>query len=282
MEFADDVNLWVRLDRTQDGSYDTSQAQLALNTISDWSERYGINVSISQSAEDTKTYGFLLQAKRGKAIPPVNLAYRGIALTFKDEAKMLFVTFDHKLNFDKHVQNVTNAAKRKLAVINKIVGKDWGGSTGDTRAACLTQVWPILTYACNVWVPLLNDGPLTTLHRTAGLFRSTDTDSLYLEANVLDIMKTVDDKIMAGIERHRKRPSGDPLRVKALGTTPRVRANKAYHNKCWQQCADNIQERYGVYTRGRQIDKATGELKNATDYSSLTVTAATADIAFLH
>ena len=129
---------------------------------------------------------------------------------------MLGVTFDRNLNFDKHVKNVTNAAKRKLACINKIVGKDWGGSTGDTRAACLMQVWPILTYACNVWVPLLNDGTLTTLQRTAkymarviaGLFRSTDTDSLYLEANVLGIMNTVDDKIMAGIERHR-RHAGD-------------------------------------------------------------------------
>ena len=65
VEFADDVNLWTRLDRKEDGNYDTSQAQLALNTISDGSERYGINVSISQSAADTKTYGFLHQGKRG-------------------------------------------------------------------------------------------------------------------------------------------------------------------------------------------------------------------------
>ena len=57
----------------------------------------------------------------------------------------------------------------------------------------------------------------------AGSFGSTDTGSLYLEANVFGIMKTVDDKIMTGIERHRRRPAGDPLRVKALGTTPRVK-----------------------------------------------------------
>ena len=170
------------------------------------------------------------------------------------------------------------------------MGKDWGGSTGDTRAACLCQVWPILTYACNIWVPLLNDGTLTTLRRTAnymarvitGLFRPTDTDSLYLEANLLDIMKTVDDKVMAGIERHRRRPDGDPLLVKALGTTPRVGASKVYHNKCWQQSADNIQERYSIYTRRRLINNATGELRSNTDYTKLAVTAAAADIAFLH
>ena len=256
VEFADDVNLWTRLDRKQDGSYYTSQVQLALDSISDWSERYGINVSISQSAVDTKTYGFLHQAKQGKATPPDDLVYRGLALTFKDEAKLLGVTFDQKLNFDKHVKNVTDAAKRKLVCISKIVGKDWGGSTGDTRAACLSQVWPILTYACSVWVPLLNYDTLTTLRRTAnymarviaGLFRSTDTNSLYLEANLL---KTVDDKVMAGIERHQRRPDGDPLLVKALGTTPSVRASKVFQNKCWQQSADNIQERYSVYTRRR-------------------------------
>jgi hypothetical protein len=135
----------------------------------------------------------------------------------------------------------STSTKRKPACISKIVGKDWGGSTGDTRAACLSQVWPILTYACNVRGPLLNESTLTTLRRTAnymarvitGMFRPTDTDSLYLEANMLDIMKTVDDKVMAGIERHRRRPDGDPLLVKALGTTPRVRKSKVYHNKCW-------------------------------------------------
>ena len=72
--------------------------------------------------------------------PPLNLVCRGTTLTFKDEVKVLGVTFDRNLNFDKHVKNVTNAAKRKLACINKIVGKDWGGSTGDTRYTCLTQV----------------------------------------------------------------------------------------------------------------------------------------------
>jgi ribonuclease HI len=114
------------------------------------------------------------------------------------------------------------------------------------------------------------------------MFRPTDIDSLYLEANMLDIMKTVDDKVMAGIERHRRRPDGDPLRVKALGTTPRVRKDKVYHNECWQQCADNIQERYKVYTRRRLIDKVTGDLKTATDYNRFAVTAAEADIAFIH
>ena len=122
------------------------------------------------------------------------------------------MTFDHNLNFEKRVKNITNTAKLKLACINNIIGKDWGGSTGDTRAVCMTQVWPILTYACNVWAPLLNEeGTLVTLQRTvnytarviAGLFRLTNSDSLYLETNVLNIMKTADDKVMAGIERYR-------------------------------------------------------------------------------
>ena len=48
-------------------------------------------------------------------------------MAIKDEATMLGVTFDHNLTFDKHVANVTNAAKRKLACISKIIGKDWRG-----------------------------------------------------------------------------------------------------------------------------------------------------------
>jgi len=135
VEFADDVNLWVRLNRTEDGNYDVHRAQTALNAISDWSDRYGTNVSISESANETKTYGFLYPTDVKKTRPPMNLTYQETAVAFKDEAKRLGVTFDRNLNFDKHVKNVTNAAKRKLACINKVVGKVWGGSTGDTCAA---------------------------------------------------------------------------------------------------------------------------------------------------
>ena len=113
----------------------------------------------------------------------------------------------------------------------------------------------------------------------AELFKSTDIDSLYLEANIFDIMKTVGGKIT---ERHRRRPAGDPLRVKALGTTPKVRASKAYHNDCWQQRADKIQERFGVLTRQHLMDKNNGKLKNTFDYTVLTVTEDTADIVFFH
>jgi len=200
------------------------------------------------------------------------------------------VTFDHCLNFETHVKNITIAAKLKLACINKIIGKDWGGSTGDTRAVCRTQVWPILTYACNTWAPLLNEGTLTTWKRTAnytarvvaGLFRPTDIASLYLEANMLDIMNTVDNKVMAGIERHRRRSEGDPLRIKALGPTPTVRAGKSLHTQCWQQYSDRIQERHKVLTRRHKLDRQTGELKNDFVYSTGTVKENVADIYFLH
>ena len=99
---------------------------------------------------------------------------------------------------------------------------------------------------------------------------------------MLDVMKTVDDKVMAGIEKHRRRPEGDPLRIKALGSTTRVRADKVCHNQCWQQYSGKIQERYDVLTRRHPIDKVTGELKNAFDYSASTVKKTTADIIFLH
>ena len=114
------------------------------------------------------------------------------------------------------------------------------------------------------------------------MFRPTDIDSLYLEANIFDIMKTEDDKTMASTERHRRGPAKDPLRVKALGTTPKVRASKIYHTECWQQHADKIQERFGVLTRRHLIDKNSGELRPAFDYTALTVTEDTADIVFSH
>jgi len=125
-----------------------------------------INQSINRSIDQTKKYGFLYPTDVRDPRPPVNLTYRGTTLAIKDEAKMLGVAFDHNLNFDKHVANVPNAAERTLAYISKIIGKDWGDSTGDTRAASLSKVWPILTNACNIRVPLLNERVFTKLRRT--------------------------------------------------------------------------------------------------------------------
>jgi hypothetical protein len=123
VEYADDVNMWLRLRRNADNSYDTTQAQTALNVISTWSENYGINVSISDSIKDTKTYGFIYTANHLVPALPVNLTYRGIPLAIKNEAKMLGVTFDHCLNFETHIKKVTSAAKLKLSCISKIIGK---------------------------------------------------------------------------------------------------------------------------------------------------------------
>ena len=105
------------------------------------------------------------------------------------------------------------------------------------------------------------------------LYQSTLTKEI--RSIVIREVRTVefaDDKIMASTERHKKRHVGDPLRVKALGTTPKVRAGKACRNECWQQDPG----------RRHQIDKNTGELKNTFDYTALTVTEDTADIVFSH
>jgi hypothetical protein len=88
VEYADDVNIWVQLDRTQDNRYDTGRAQLTLDTISNWSERYGINVSISQDANETKTYGFLLLAKpRDKRPPPYQPTVQGYSIVIQNRVQ---------------------------------------------------------------------------------------------------------------------------------------------------------------------------------------------------
>ena len=69
VEYADDVNIWLRLRKNADNSYDTTQAQTALNVISTWIENNGINVSISDSINDTKTYGFIYTANQ--CLPPL-------------------------------------------------------------------------------------------------------------------------------------------------------------------------------------------------------------------
>ena len=111
------------------------------------------------------------------------------------------------------------------------------------RAACLSQVMPILTYGSSVWGPLIPADTRTNLQLTVNLMariitgtpRATNTSSLLLEANLDYIDRYIDDHIMAAMERLRRRHWKDTLHNKSMGPRPKIRAAKVLRAQCWQQ-----------------------------------------------
>jgi len=147
-EYADDISIWARVRTQADGSYNMKPLQRTLDVISNWSRRYGINVSTTKSAGVLFFKDFCHWSATG-----MDLSYRGLPIPWQKTGKALGIFFDNTIGFSPHCNEAIIKARRKLSLINKISGKRWGGSTGDMRAACLSQVIPILTYGSSVWGP---------------------------------------------------------------------------------------------------------------------------------
>ena len=136
-EYADDFSIWARVRKRADGGYNIKPLQKTLDVISRWSSRYGINVSTSKSV------GVLyFKDPRGWSANNMVLTYRDKPIPWKQSGKVLGILIDNTIGFTPHCTEIIAKARKKLSLINKISGKKWDGSTGDTRAASLSQVIP--------------------------------------------------------------------------------------------------------------------------------------------
>ena len=185
-----------------------------------------------------------------------------------EDWQRLGIFIDKTIGFTPRCNQVIAKARGKLSLINKISGKRWGGSTGDMRAACLSQVMPILTYGFSVWGPLMTPGTRDKLQLTVNLMvriitgtcRATNTSSLLLEDNLDQFDRYIDDQTMTAVERIRRRHPSDPLYNKSMGPTPSVRNSRKFKVQCWQQQSDSIQTRLKIRFQRRSRNKFTGQL----------------------
>jgi len=131
-EYADDISIWVRVRKRVDGSFNMGSLRRTLDTISRWSTRYGINVSTSKSKGV-----IFFKDPRGWSATNMALHYRGSPIPWDKSGSALGIHIDNALGFNQHCNETIAKARRKLFLINKIVGRKWGGSTGDMHSACL-------------------------------------------------------------------------------------------------------------------------------------------------
>ena len=51
---------------------------------------------------------------------------KGELLKYKKECKFLGITFDPKLNYKNHIENLVSRCRKRLSLLKAIRGKDWG------------------------------------------------------------------------------------------------------------------------------------------------------------
>lgn len=125
----------------------------ALKQISTW----GKGVKLEFGAQKTQLIGFTNKTNKCKII----MDNRNI--TFNKQLKYLGIIIDHKLNFIKHVEYITNKARKLFHKLSTFIRPTWGVHPENIRTIYKQVIEPIVCYAAGIWSDALKYKQVTKL-----------------------------------------------------------------------------------------------------------------------
>ena len=115
--YADDLVLWCKEEHAT-----TAQLRLqeAVNILSNWTQDWCVKINKTKSFTTLFTLSTI--AKR------VKIMLEDVKLQHTDSTTYLGVTFDKRQTWRKHIDGAQAKARRKLALLQKLAGTQWGAA----------------------------------------------------------------------------------------------------------------------------------------------------------
>ena len=141
--YADDLVMWCTEEHAT-----TAQLRLqeAANILSNWTQDWCVKINKTKSF----TTLFTLSTK----VKHVKIMLDDVELQHTDNTTYLGVTFDKRQTWRHHINSTEAKARRKLALLRKLAGTQWGGSRNSTEE-CLhwsytstPRIWINNVYVC--------------------------------------------------------------------------------------------------------------------------------------
>ena len=111
-------------------------------------ERWAASCGLGFSASKTK----LMVFTRKKYVRDPKVTINNVQVEVVSTFKYLGVTFDSKLTWSNHIQNICRKANLVMMQARKVMGRNWGLKPKYARWMYISLVRPILTYGCLVWL----------------------------------------------------------------------------------------------------------------------------------
>nr|KAG5700272.1 hypothetical protein BaRGS_022899 [Batillaria attramentaria]KAG5710737.1 hypothetical protein BaRGS_035139 [Batillaria attramentaria] len=118
--------------------------QLALDKLTAWTNTWGVTINKEKSSATLYT----LSTKTSAG----NLNLEDTPLRYEDQQTYLGVTFDKRLTWKQHVQNAEAKARRKLNIMRKLAGTQWGANEKILKNVYQGSVRPHLEYGSSSWM----------------------------------------------------------------------------------------------------------------------------------
>jgi len=139
--YADDLVLWCSEEYSSIARY---RMQEATEKLSTWAEEWCVKVN----TEKTCTTLFSLSSKQ--KVGTIRIC--DTPLTEVEEATYLGVTFDKRLTWKAHLAQTEAKARKRLAILRKLAGTNWGAHEKILKTIYLGTIRPILEYGSTTWM----------------------------------------------------------------------------------------------------------------------------------
>jgi len=134
--FADDLTAWVISERT---TIIRNELQLQLNSIQEWSSKRLMQVNVQKT-------NFLVIHRGNKNIE-LELYYGNEQVKYDPIPRFLGVTLDKNLLLNKHAEIITTRALKRINMLRRIRGHDWGLDERLTMITYKVLIRSIFDYA---------------------------------------------------------------------------------------------------------------------------------------
>ena len=195
--YADDLVVWY-VDESP--AVATNKVQNAVEQITKWTERWCVKIN----QEKSSTTFFTLSGKQAGTIKIGNTP-----LKTDDQPTYLGVTFDRKLTWKNQLKTAETKARRKLAIMRKLCGTDWGANERILKNIYVQGVRPHMEYASSAWSSASNTG-LQSLDRVqnqalriiTGGIRSTPIQQMEKITGIQPLKERRDTKIIQQAQKY--------------------------------------------------------------------------------
>ena len=248
--YADNLVMW-----STDEYAATAQIRLqtAVNILSNWANEWCVKINRSK----TFTTLFTLSTK----VKPVKIMLNHTELQHIDSVTYLGVTylgvtFDRRQTWKPHICNAETKARRKLALLRKLAGTQWGAAEAVLKNVYIGTIRPHLNYGSTTCSSASKTSNHTldkvqnqALRLITGSMRSTPIKIMEEITAIQPLSKRRDMRIMIQAEPYKCSPS-HPMKTKIHGMTKnRIKRESFIHkantlSKIYESSSNTVQSTY--------------------------------------
>ena len=211
---ADDLAIWSCETSTATA---TLRIQNAINNIAEWTEKWGLNINKNKTVSTL----FSLSTSKEK----VNLKLDNNPVPQEETPTFLGATLDSRLTWKQHLENIQERTHKKLAIMKKLAGTNWGANAKILRQVYTGTVRPIAEYASTSWTTAsrtskakLDKVQNSALRIILGAMKTTPIRELEKTADLEPLETRREYKVLVQAEKV-KRLQSHPLHTKLKSRT---------------------------------------------------------------